>query len=362
MKRIFFACLFSLAGITLSAAPVNYHLTGHFPDSLNGLRVYLYVLSTGKSMIDSSTIKNGTFTMSGSYAAPRLARLRIEKNRKLWGSVEFGLEETPTTFTYDGKNILVKGGPRTEAVQDFAQVHAERSKKLKDHNISIKTLLSQNTSKEELLKRNRILKEADSVFHEKMVALVKKHADNAIGAYYFESISERLSIEEQDQILAIANKEFLESPNTQRNIASRKQGVGQMYSDFTLPDKDGKMHKLSEYVGKGSYILVDFWASWCVGCRLKTPHIINAYEKHKGKGFNVVSVSIDANRGAWLKAMEKDKMPDSWHNLLDTKSSVRKIYGIQTIPITLLIDPNGKIVANDMSLTNLENVIDQFVK
>ena len=131
--------------------------------------------------------------------------------------------------------------------------------------------------------------------------------------------------------------------------------VGQKAPELEYQNPEGKMLKLSE-INKGRYVLLDFWASWCPPCRTMSPKLVNLYNtySHKKfrkakKGFTIVSFSLDNNREAWKKAIEKDMLPWPYQmSDLNPKrwgSAVCKIYGIEFTPQQVLIDPTGKIIA-----------------
>ena len=140
-----------------------------------------------------------------------------------------------------------------------------------------------------------------------------------------------------------------------------KVQVGSVAPDFTLPDVDGNPVSLSSFRGK--YVLVDFWAAWCPDCRKENPNIVAAWEKYKDKNFAVLGVSLDRKRDQWLAAIEKDGL--KWTQVSDLKywsSDAAVLYCIRWIPMSFLIDPEGKIVAIGLEGEELHNKLEELLK
>ncbi|RFC53697.1 peroxiredoxin family protein [Brumimicrobium aurantiacum] len=136
---------------------------------------------------------------------------------------------------------------------------------------------------------------------------------------------------------------------------------------FTLLNPDEEMVSLSDYEGK--VVLIDFWASWCKPCRKENPNIVEAYEKYRksnfinGKGFVILSVSLDRDKEAWVKAIEKDNLKWDGH-VWDKSKDVTRKYNVRSIPHSFLIDGNGKIVAqgDDLRGIGLHVEIEKLIK
>lgn len=138
--------------------------------------------------------------------------------------------------------------------------------------------------------------------------------------------------------------------------ANKMKGlIGQTAPELSLPDPNGKEVKLSSFRGK--YVLVDFWASWCKPCREENPTVVKAYNKYKDKNFTILGVSLDrpGQKDEWMKAVMKDNL--TWTQVSDLmfwNSPVVQLYGIEGIPYNVLVDPDGKIIAESLRGPALE--------
>lgn len=138
---------------------------------------------------------------------------------------------------------------------------------------------------------------------------------------------------------------------------------GKMFTDLSMPNLEGKTVKLSDWCGKGNYVLVDFWASWCGPCRAEMPNVVEAYKKYHAKGFEVIGVSFDQKKEAWAAAVKKLGM--EWPQMSDLKgwqSAGASAYGIRAIPANVLLDPQGKIVAVDLREQALQDKLAEIYK
>ena len=137
--------------------------------------------------------------------------------------------------------------------------------------------------------------------------------------------------------------------------------IGKVAPEFSLPDTAGVSVSLSDFRGK--YVLLDFWASWCPPCRRENPNVVKAFNEYKDKNFTIVGISLDKDKSKWMKAIADDNL--TWTHLSDLKywdSEIPALYGVRGIPANVLLDPDGVIVAKNITGEDLHKKLKEVIK
>ena len=324
------------------AQQLNYSVSGTCADE--GKKVYLVDNLAGNA-VDSMVVADGKFAFSGSAAKDALLTVKVE-NRK-W-ETDFFNDGTPVVINVNDSTL--KGSPLNERL---TKLEIEQNIPMKAFGEKVS-----NMTREEMLAHQEELADemnvaiaemiafADKVFKEERNSLIPV----AFAGYYFMENGVEAYDELVKEQVAFASHPYLKK--TRDEVAElllpkdspKTAFIGQQYTDLEMADPDGKMHKVSELVGEGKWVLVDFWASWCGPCRAEMPNVLEAYNKYHEKGFEVVGISFDEKKEAWVKAIGQIKMP--WLQLSDLKGwkcAAASAYMIDAIPDNILIDPQGKI-------------------
>ena len=208
------------------------------------------------------------------------------------------------------------------------------------------------------------IKQAETERKDKLYKqVIKENKDSALTVYamdLYSMINYENPVEVEEMLNSIPSRlQDSEKLSGLRKIIGecKKLMVGQPAPLFSQADTSGNILDLASL--KGKFVLIDFWASWCKPCRAQNPSLVKLYEKFRKRNFTILGVSLDAKKEYWTKAINDDKLP--WLHVSDLKlwnNEAAKLYRISSVPQTYLIDPNGMIVAKNLSKEKLEEELE----
>ncbi|MEO6315631.1 MAG: TlpA disulfide reductase family protein [Chitinophagaceae bacterium] len=368
MKRLSFLLIGAIVGNNLLAQSSGFTLTGDISNLKAPVEwVYLNYMINNQRISDSVLVKQDSYHFKGNVTEAVQAQLHIRY--KAGGS---GTNIIPVNSKRDYAIVFLEPGNITVAsVDSFANVVVANSKadaeyrKLQEMAKPYDTRLAalykdfsaaRKSKNDTAMKRLEAqIDSIDGEANEKVYGgYVKNNLSSPLAIYALRNWAgyemDVSKIEPVFKSLPAATRQSPSGKEMQEKIVtSKKTAIGQLALDFIQDDTLGKPVALRSFRGK--YLLVDFWASWCGPCRAENPNLVTTFNKYKGKGFQVLSVSLDrpGAKDKWLKAIQDDQL--KWWHVSDLKfwdNAVARQYGIEAIPQNLLLDPTGKIIAKNL--------------
>ena len=366
MKKISILSL-AVAALGLFACSgnqVKYSIKGiNAPE--DGAAVYL-VDALSSERIDSAVIAGGTFQMKGKAEKEAFMNLNVEGSN--WTYMLF-IDGVPVQV--DLSNNTLSGSDLNNRVTEADQ---KTDALMQEYNAFVREL--SNLPEEEVEAKMPEYQEWIGKLRDCYLGVVEDNKDNLVPVAFIQTIRSLAGPDKFEELLSsdapFASHPYVldlkrkidESLAKQKEAEEKKQAIiGQKFLDLEEPDTDGNVHKLSEYVGQGKWVLVDFWASWCGPCKAEMPNVVAAYKKYHNKGFDIVGLSFDREKEPWVKAITEWEMP--WIHLSDIKywkSLAADVYNVNSIPDNLLIDPDGTVVARGLRGADLEAKLAEVLK
>ena len=311
--------------------------------------------------VAATTVKDGKFTLKGDAPNPEFSQLYVGNQ----GPVQFFVENSNIRMVMDMENLgqtKVTGSKENEIFMEFVDELEKYSQRQQQLNNSYVTMSSSSIATPEAVANIRAqLEKLNSERSAFMVNFAQKHRGKITAAFILISVQGLMQALEFSQLEQIANGFDARSSQSQwvktikDYVASTKRTtVGQPFADITLKTPDDKPVSISDYAGKGKYVLLDFWAAWCGPCRNANPHVVELYKRYKDKGFEIVGISLDQTKEAWVKAIKDDNL--TWPQMSDLlywQSAAAKLYSVSSIPHTVLLDREGKIIAKGLYVPEL---------
>jgi len=383
MKKII---IFALAGFAMyscsnsgSNNSSGFEIKGNLSNS-KGESIYLEKLSqTGVVAVDSATInEKGEFVMNHYSPSIGFYRLRLTESNFAMLVLDSAQKVSVTADARDlGNTFKSEGSPETTLFSEYntlAQGQKTRTDSLENIFRTAMVTLKLDSLRADSLSKE-LQKPYEYMVNQYSEVVAKKIMQNTQSFASIMAI-QQLRPEQYLDVYKALDKGLTEKyPNnkdiksfhamvqqTEMMVAKTEAiKIGAEAPELILPTKDNKDLALSSFRGK--IVLIDFWASWCAPCRKELPNVKRAYEKYKNKGFEILGVSLDKDRDSWLEAIDKEGL--KWPQVSDLKfwqSEACQTYAVQSIPYTVLVDKEGKIIATDLRGADLDKKLAEIFK
>ncbi|MDB5154377.1 MAG: hypothetical protein JWR54_3128 [Mucilaginibacter sp.] len=366
-RVIIYCCIVLLSGLIYSCKDKStFTISGTITNPGSLKKIYLLAAdSNAITVVDSTSLgEGGKFQFKHPAQYANLYKLRAGSNifdliAKNGDAINFSTNLTDSAHTY-----VISGSDDSEKIKEFNKINNAYGEKISKIVEEYRTKAQQiGRESDSLINifRPQIEKELGNQSND-ILKFVNAN-QNSLAAFYAITALDQNKYEQQLVAYADAIKDnFNDNPAVKRFIRAMNEikpvSVGHKAPDFTSTGLDGKPVKLSDY--KGKYVLVDFWASWCAPCRQENPNVVKQYDIYKSKGLNILGISLDVDKAKWQQAVTQDKL--SWNHASDLKNfegPTEKLYHIQAIPSNFMIDPQGNIIAKNITGGDLEEFLNK---
>lgn len=358
----------SVFALPIDDGVVSMKIQGKAPDFMKGQMLELIrrgnLNEVKDKMVDSVWVRNdGTFVFTHTGKANQVLTLSA-------GVLDAPIVMEKGTVTVDLSNIgcNLGGTPQNDALRDFVKGSGEilRQRGLADGEVEKDSTLSKEIL---ALKYDSITQEAVSKAVVLTLPVIRKYSNSELAEYAMQECmrwtGENVGL--FDSLYNAMGRREVTMPRLQQVIRRmehiRQTSPGMMFRDFTVAqgNLNGTPAKLSDYVGRGKYVLLDFWASWCIWCRAEFPTLAEVYAKHKDDNFEIVGLVVDDRLEDTKAALKKEPMV-VWPQIVNAGVAERTLYGVEGIPEIILFAPDGRIVARGLRGERLVKTVDAALK
>ena len=367
MKRIALVTLAAALGIMLFSCGNKARISGEIAAPDSTMLTLYSAESESDQAVDSTLVLGGKFAFSGKDY-PAGLYIVAQPNK---GHYFVQVSNEPFTLSIDeaGKVTVTNGAEKDyfNAFYQFRSDFQQTRKAAQDAYEAAQANTDSAARAEALTKIEEDYDKASEAYYGNLVNLAMAHPNTVFTLYTLRNSltnctpEQMASIEEALNGWSAPYTDHKDYKALQEYFAHAKAtAVGNDFTDITVSTKDGESVQLSSLAGKGQPVLVKFWASWCPPCRKSNPELVKVYNQFHGKGFEVFGVSVDRSADDWQKAVAADAL--HWPNYIDNRKEASKAYNVASIPFTVLIGADGKIIAKNLSEEELVNQLTELLK
>jgi peroxiredoxin len=364
MKIKLLALAFLLPAVALAQKP-GFTITGQIGKLGKPAKVYLDFADDGAGREDSCVVVDGKFSFKGQVKGIATSRISFDhtgqgKPHSIYAPnadviyIYFGNENIVFKSADSLMNATVTG---SKVYDEFQAYNKQIGGTIMALTKAVNDEFSSGTPAQQ--KDTAFMKAVDARFRRNISRRNEKQfefAKNNPNSYFAlvalsESAGTKVDVKKVEPVYKALKAEYRNTDMGkelgQRIDAAGTTAVGMQAPEFTQNNVEGKPISLSSL--KGKYVLVEFWASWCVPCRAGNPNLVKQYELYKDKGFEIISVSLDNVKERWVDAIKKDGLP--WLQVSDLKgwnNAVGRLYGVRAVPQSFLLDKDGKVISNTL--------------
>ena len=342
MKKLLYS--FVILALIVACGKDSFTVKGTIAEGETYPEDTLVYLLDGDEIIDSTAVKDGAFILKAPANPERYYNIWAYPNSKTYDWYYGLIAEPgtfPVTFSADSKNCSVKNAPLNKKYNEYRQ--------------SIRDITNDYRQKAAEL-ADDAEDEMESLYEETMGKLkdlsldaIGKNANNYIAKAALQNIIYDLDLDQLKDIVGKCGKFVRDDESVSRIITCKEAEIataeGQPFVDFAGKTPEGADIKLSDYVGKGKWVLTDFWASWCGPCMREVPNVKKVFETYEGDKFMVLGVAVwESNGDNSASARKMEQMDMKWHQIfVGDDHTPTDSYGIVGIPTMILFAPDGTI-------------------